>query len=317
MPLPTDEKRLALAKDVIQAFDDLNGVHPGFRPAHAKGILVAGTFTPTPEAAQLSAAPHFQAETPVFVRFSNFAGIPTVADNKPDQASPRGCGIRFQLGEHKHTDIVAHSADGFPARTAEEFAQFLESGRSQRSERSASHAHRQQFLGSHPKALAFVVMPKPIPTSFAHESFFSVSAFKFINATGKEQFVRYRIVPEAGNDYLSEADLAAKGANFLMEELAARLATGPAKMQVWVQLAEAGDITDNAQEPWPADRKQVQLGTISLTRVVPQDDRDGSRIIFDPIPRVTGIEPSADPLLEPRADVYVMTGKRRREAKGV
>jgi catalase len=102
-----------------------------------------------------------------------------------------------------------------------------------------------------------------------------------------------------------------------MEELAARLGTGPVKMQMWVQLAEAGDTTDNAQEPWPADRKQVLLGTISLTKVVPADDREGARIIFDPIPRVTGIEPSADPLLEPRADVYVMTGKRRREAKGV
>jgi catalase len=73
---------------------------------------------------------------------------------------------------------------------------------------------------------------------------------------------------------------------------------------------------DNAQEQWPADRKQVLLGTISLTRVVPEDDRDGKRIIFDPIPRIAGIEPSADPLLEPRADVYVMTGKRRREALG-
>jgi len=316
MPLPTDEKRLALAKEVIQAFDDLHGVFPGHRPAHAKGILVAGIFNPTADASQLSEAPHFQAQTPVFVRFSNFAGIPTAADNKPDEASPRGCAIRFQLGEHKHTDIVAHSVDAFPARTAEEFAEFLRAAAA-----SGPNAPKptpiEQFLGSHPKALAFVVMPKPIPTSFARESFFSVSAFKFVNAAGKEQFVRYRILPEAGNDYLSEGDLAAKSANFLMEELAARLAAGPVNMQVWVQLAEEGDITDNAQEPWPADRKQVLLGTISLTRVVPQDDRDGSRIIFDPIPRITGIEPSADPLLEPRADVYVMSGKRRREQAGL
>ena len=38
MPLPTDEKRLALAKEVIAGFDKVNGHHPGFRPAHAKGI---------------------------------------------------------------------------------------------------------------------------------------------------------------------------------------------------------------------------------------------------------------------------------------
>jgi len=37
-------------------------------------------------------------------------------------------------------------------------------------------------------------------------------------------------------------------------------------------------------------------------------------IIFDPIPRVDGIEASADPLFEPRANIYLMTGRRRRAA---
>jgi catalase len=316
MPLPTDEKRLALAKDVIQAFDDLHGVFPGHRPAHAKGILTAGNFTPTADASMLSAAPHFQSPTPVFVRFSNFAGVPQAADNKPDEASPRGCAVRFQLGPHKHTDIVAHSTDGFPARTAEEFLEFLKAVRA--SGPGVPHPTPiEQFLGAHPRALAFVQTPKPIPSSFAHESYFSVSAFKFINAAGSEQFVRYRILPEAGNDYLSEEAAAAKSANFLMEELAGRIASKPANLQLWAQLAEKGDITDNAQEPWPADRKLVLLGVISLTSVVDKDDTEGLRIIFDPIPRVVGIEPSADPLLQPRADVYVMSGKRRRAHHGL
>ncbi|MEP6671507.1 MAG: catalase family peroxidase [Chthoniobacter sp.] len=312
MPLPTDGKRLALAKEVIQAFDDLHGVFPGHRPAHAKGILMAGSFTPTPEAAQLSVAPHFQATTPVFLRFSNFAGVPTAADNNPNESSPRGCGLRFQLGDHVHTDIVAHSTDGFPARTAQEFVEFLHALRA--SGPDVPHPSPiEQFLGSHPKALAFVQTPKPIPTSFARESFFSVSAYEFINAAGARQFVRYRILPDAGNEYLSAEAAAAQGPNFLMEELVKRVASGPAKMQLWVQLAAVGDVVDNAQESWPADRPQVLLGVISLTQRVPDDDAEGRRIIFDPIPRVAGIEPSSDPLLEPRADVYVMAGKRRRE----
>lgn len=316
MPLPADPKRLALAKEVVQAFDDLHGVFPGHRPAHAKGILTAGTFTPTADAARLSIAPHFQAATPVFVRFSNFAGVPMAADNKPDEASPRGCAVRFQLGAHKHTDIVAHSTDGFPVRTAEEFVQFLTAVRT--SGPNVPHPTPiEQFLGAHPKALAFIQTPKPIPTSFGRESYFSVSAFKFLDAAGAAQFVRYRIVPEAGNDYLSAEAAAAQSANFLMEELAARLARGPVNFELQVQLAAPGDITDNAQEPWPADRPLVKLGVIALTSVVDKDDTEGIRIIFDPIPRVPGIEPSADPLLEPRADVYVLSGKRRREQLGV
>jgi catalase len=64
-----------------------------------------------------------------------------------------------------------------------------------------------------------------------------------------------------------------------------------------------------------AVQKLVQPGKIACRlparRVVDKNDNEGLLIIFDPIPRVTGIEPSANPLFEPRADVYVMSGKRR------
>src|SRR5262245_60473298 len=126
MPLPTDARILSTAKEAVAAFDDLNGVHPGFRPAHAKGVILSGVFRPSPEASSLTRAPHATREsTPVTVRCSNFAGIPEIPDNHPQGASPRGCAIRFQLAEHVHTDIVAHSTDGFPVRTGEEFVEFL------------------------------------------------------------------------------------------------------------------------------------------------------------------------------------------------
>ena len=57
MPLPTDEKILALSNAILQKFEALFGAHPGFRPAHAKGIMLNGSFTPTAEAAKLSRAP--------------------------------------------------------------------------------------------------------------------------------------------------------------------------------------------------------------------------------------------------------------------
>jgi catalase len=315
MPLPTDAKQLALANEIIQTLDDLNsGVHPGHRPAHAKGRLLAGSFTPTPEAAALSRAPHFHApSTPVVVRFSDFAGVPAVPDNDPNSSSPHGCAIRFQLGKHLHTDIVAHSADGFPVRTAAEFVQFLQAAHA--SGPDVPHPTPvEKFLGSHPKALAFVQMPKPIPTSFARESYFSVTAHKFIDEQATIWQVRYRILPDAGNEYLDAEGAAAKGPNFLMEELADRLAIGPIKMNLWVQIAADGDVVDDATEHWPADRPQVLLGTVALTGLVPENDPEARRIIFDPIPRVEGIEPSADPLLDPRADAYLVSGRRRRAA---
>ena len=51
MPLPNDEKLLALVNDLLQQFDQIFGLNPGLRPAHAKGTMLKGTFHPTPAAA--------------------------------------------------------------------------------------------------------------------------------------------------------------------------------------------------------------------------------------------------------------------------
>jgi catalase len=315
MPLSTDEKLLQLSRDVIDAFDKADGgVHPGFRPAHAKGVMLTGEFKPSAEAASLTRAPHIQrSSTPIQIRFSDFAGVPNVADNDGQNASPRGCAIRFNLAEHSHTDIVAHSVDAFPASTAEGFLEFLNALIA--TDFAGPHPNAiEQFLGSHPAALAFVQAPKPIPTSFARESFFSVSAFKFTNAQGVSRFGRYRILPVAGNEYLDDAGAAAKSSNFLMDEIQARVGKEPVKFRIVVQLGEEGDVTDDATVRWPESRKLLTLGEIALTGVLENNDGEQQQIIFDPIPRVDGIEASADPLFEPRANVYLMSGRRRRGA---
>jgi catalase len=183
MPLTTDERLLALSREVIETFDKANGgIHPGFRPAHAKGVLLTGMSTPSSEAGSLTRAPHLHKDsTPVTVRFSDFAGIPSVSDNDPQGAGPRGIAVRFHLSEHVHTDIIGHSVDSFPARTAEGLLEFLNALIA--TDPAGPHPNAiEQFLGVHPAAMTFVQIPKPIPTSFARESFFAVSAFKFTNA---------------------------------------------------------------------------------------------------------------------------------------
>lgn len=314
MPLSQDETQVALAKDVVQGFDNVFGVHPGYRPAHAKGAYFTGTFTPSPEAAELTAAVHAnQPSTPVIVRFSDATGLPNVPDNDSGTASPRGCAIRFQLGEHKHTDIVSHSHDGFPARTGEEFLEFLRAIAATNPSQPHPNAV-EQFVGSHPAALAFVSAPKPIPTSFAHEGFFSVTAFKFINAKGEAHFGRYRVVPVAGREYLDDQAAAGKGPNFLFEEITERVAKEPVKFNIVVQIAEADDTVDDATVRWPDERRLVNFGQVVVTAKAAEDDPEMQRVIFDPIPRLEGIESSGDPLLETRANVYLLAGRRRREA---
>jgi catalase len=97
MPLPSDEKIVQLADDLLTQMDAIFGLHPGFRPAHAKGIMLSGTFTPARDAASLTRAPHITREsTPVTVRFSDGTGLPLISDSDPN-ANPRGFAIRFEM----------------------------------------------------------------------------------------------------------------------------------------------------------------------------------------------------------------------------
>src|SRR4051812_28467295 len=130
MTTGTDAKSAGTAgtldSQLLEALDALSGVHPGFRPAHAKGAFCSGTFVPSPEAASLTRAPHAnRPSVPVVVRFSDSTGLPEVPDNDPQRSGRRGMAVRFSLADHVRTDIIAPSHDGFPVRTGEEFVTFL------------------------------------------------------------------------------------------------------------------------------------------------------------------------------------------------
>ena len=314
MPLPNDERVVALANDLLAQFHKIFGPHPGFRPAHAKGLMLQGTFRPAPGAASLTKAPHIAHEsTPVTVRFSNSTGLPQIPDSAPE-ANPRGLAIRFNLSEHVHTDIIAHSTDGFPTRDGYEFLEFLRAAAASGPE-VPSPKPIEKFLGAHPAAVRFVQTPKPFPSSLARDTYFAVVAFRFTNAQGESRYGRYRIVPEAGNDYLDADKASSLRTDYHYEELEHRVKQSPIRFKILVQIAAPGDVTDDATVHWPEDRQLIELGTIELTSVLPDSLVQQKQIIFDPIPRVDGIEPSADPLLELRAAIYLLSGRERRVAK--
>lgn len=314
MPLPQDERIVALANDLLATFHKIFGQHPGFRPAHAKGLMLQGTFKPAVGAKSLTKAPHITREsTPVTVRFSNSTGLPDIPDGVGD-ANPRGLAIRFDLAEHVHTDIVSHSTDGFPTHDGYEFLEFLNAAIASGPD-VPSPKPIEKFLASHHAALRFVQTPKPFPSSLARDTYFAVTSFKFTDAQGESKFGRYRIVPEAGNDYLSERAVANLRPDHHYEELVERVKRGPIGFKIQVQVAAPGDVTDDATVHWPDDRHLIDFGAFELTSVLEDSLAQQKHIIFDPIPRVEGIEPSADPLLELRAAIYLLSGRERRAAK--
>ncbi|KAF3066572.1 Catalase-related peroxidase [Daldinia childiae] len=308
MPLPSDENVVQTSSAIVSTLHSIFGPHAGFRPAHAKGVLLKGTFTPTAEAKTLSKAPHFNnPSTPIIARFSSSTGIPELPDTDPN-GNPRGFAIRFLLAEtprRVHTDIITHSVDGFPGSNGQDALEFFT---------AVKDGSIGEYLASHPKALAFIQAPKPTPASFGKEKYFGVNAFKFVAADGTETFIRYRIVPSAGEAYLDEAALKDKTPSFLYDGVPELLKSGPIVFKLTAQVAESGDITDDNTAKWPEERRVVELGTIELQSVVDDQAAQQKRIIFDPIPRVEGVEASADPLLEVRAGIYLISGRERREA---
>jgi catalase len=320
MPLPKNEQVVETSKGLVSTLKGLFGTPPGFRPAHAKGTLLSGIFKPSPEAAQLSSAKHFNdVSTPVSARFSDSTGIPQIPDTDSN-ANPRGFAVRFHLGndaqgKHVHTDIVSHSTPFFPARTGEETLEFFQAVAA--SGPDAAHPTPvEQFLGSHPAALAFVQAPKPFPLSFATEQYFGLNTIILISADGKETYVRYRWVPAQGVHSLDDAALEEKGSEYLFDDINDRVgsAAQPVAFKLLAQVAQAGDITDDVTIHWPEDREVVELGQLVLEKVDEDNASEQKRIIFDPVPRVQGLAPSKDPLLDVRAGVYLISGRERRAA---
>ena len=111
--------------------------------------------------------------------------------------------------------------------------------------------------------------------------------------------------------------LAAKEPTYLFDELGERLRSQAVEFKLVAQIAGEGDVTDNATVVWPEGRELVELGTLRVEKTLGEEESRALQksIIFDPIPRVEGVEASDDPLLEVRASVYLISGRQRRAAE--
>jgi catalase len=296
-----------LSTQIVDLANKVDGVHPGFRAFHAKGVVVEGSFKASAEAAQLSSATLFNGRTiPVTARFSDGSGMPMVPDGSPGM--PRGIAIKYHLPGGTDTDMVTNSFKFFPVGTGEDFRDLL-----QAIVASPANAPKptklDQFFASHPNAPK-AIGSLPIPDSFADEEYHGIDAFIFVNKNGKRQAVRYLVVPEK-LVHITPAEAAKQSPNFLFDDLAKRIAQKPLVFHVKVQLAEPGDQTKDASQPWPDNRKVVDLGALTLTKVVPNSPEAEKKLLFMPTNLTAGIELSDDPLPSVRAGAYGVSYARR------
>jgi catalase len=309
-PLRPDKKPGAL-KSSPQ--DLVNALHTAFgdnhsRAVHAKGMILAGEFTPDPAAAALTRAPHLQKmRSQVTVRFSDFTGIPTIPDNHP-AANPRGLAVKFTLPDGTATDIVGHSFDGFPTQNSDQFRELLlaigASGPG-----AVEPTALTRFLEGHPVAKTFLTTQK-LPASYASVGYFGVNAFKFTNDSGASHFIRYQFLPVGGERVLSKAEFEKAGAEYLQTEIRERIAKRPIRFLLVAQIAEASDKIGDPSIAWPATRKKVPLGMIEIRSLASNTPEEDKALSFSPNRIPDGIE-TADPMLDFRAKAYPISVRGR------
>jgi catalase len=292
---------------IVDLANKVDGVHPGFRAFHAKGIVVEGSFKASAAAARLSRASLFNGRTiPVTARFSDGSGMPTVPDGSP--AMPRGIAIKYHLPGGVDTDMVTNSFKFFPVGTGEDFRDMLQAIVAS-PPTAPKPTKLDQFFAAHPNAPK-AIGSLPIPDSFADEEYHGIDAFIFVNKSGQRQAVRYLIVPEK-LVHITPEEAAKQPPNFLVDDLTKRIAKKPLVFHVKAQLAEPGDQTKDASQPWPDDRKVVDLGVLTLKRVVPNSLEAQKKLLFLPTNLVPGIELSDDPLPSVRSAAYGVSFAKR------
>src|SRR5499425_2035240 len=104
-------------------FEEVYGVHPGFRRNHAKGVCVWGFFESNGNGVRLSKAAVFRpGRVPVLGRFSLGGGQPYA----PDKADAvRGLGLQFSLPDGELWRTAMIHLPVFPFRTPEAFYEQL------------------------------------------------------------------------------------------------------------------------------------------------------------------------------------------------
>jgi catalase len=292
------------------AFEEVNGVHPGFRRNHAKGVGVSGFFESNGQGVRLSKASVFRpGQVPVVGRFSLGGGNPHVAD-KPDIV--RGLGLQFSLADGELWRTAMINFPVFPVRTPEAFYEQLLASKPDAQTHKPDPARMKAFLASHPETVQAltIINGQPKSSGFDNSTFHGLNAFRFSNAAGDTIPVRWLLTPLQPFQAASAAS-APKDTNYLFEALIAQIHGQRLRWHLIVIIGQAGDPTNDATLAWPAEREQVNVGTLTLERVESEATSAATDINFDPLVLPAGMAPSDDPLLSARSAVYAQSFTRR------
>ncbi|MCP3725356.1 catalase family peroxidase [Paraburkholderia sp. CNPSo 3272] len=297
------------APHIINTFESNYGIHTGYRRNHAKGLCVEGWFESNGNGAQVSRAAVFApGRTPVIGRFA----IPGSNPGAPDASTPvRSMALLFQLQDGEQWRTGMNSVPIFVVRTPKQFYSQLVASKPDPATGKPDPAKLDAFFQANPETLPFRQWLKAHPpsSSFANTAFYSVNAFIATDAAGNQHAVRWQTVPEVA--YAPQTAAEKANPNLLADDFSTRFAGGPLRWHLVLAVAAPGDPTNDATLSWPADRQQIDAGTLVLQRAEPQANGMCRDVNYDPTILPNGLKPSDDPLLAARSAAYAVSFNRR------
>ncbi len=304
---------------MMQAFQELDGAHPGFRRNHAKGMCVSGWFDSSGAAASLSKAAVLKAgeRSAVIGRFALAGGMPFQAD-APGQV--RSMALRFlPAGGGGEWRTAINNIPVFPVNTAQGFYEQLLAARPDPSTGKPDPAAMKAFLVHHPETVraGALINARVVSSGFADSTFNSLDTFRFVNAAGVSTPVRWAMEPLRPVVTEAAAQAARTDKNYLFDDLIAQIRQQPLKWRLMITVGRPDDPTNDATRPWPVARQRIDAGTLTLDAVSSEDGSGGAClwISYDPMVLPAGIEASDDPILSARSAAYARSLTLRAEEK--
>jgi len=291
---------------IINTFERVNGVHPGFRRNHAKGVCVTGYFESNGQAQSLSKASIFlPGRVPIVGRFALSGGQPYASDTPQ---TVRSLAILFKLPDGEEWRTAMINIPVFTVNTPQAFNDFLVASAPDPATGKDNPTALNAFLANHPETAAAlqVIRSHPFSSGFADSPYYALNAFRFLNAKGESTPVRWWMAPDQTLQTATSADK-----NYLFDALIAQVHAKPLHWRLILTVGQPGDPTADATLPWPPDRKQIDAGILTIDSIESEDISPTRDINFDPLVLPDGIAPSDDPLLSARSAAYSRSFTRR------
>jgi catalase len=310
-PIANDQKNEAIAEAVVDALEGAYGVHRGQRRNHTKGVGALGSFVGLPDGQVYSRSLLFSGQRiQVVARFSLAGGDPDASDT---EKSPRGMALEFRLPDGSlHHMTMIHTPMFFAAFPSTFLDKFVALTPDPATGKPDPNKFR-KFEAEHPDNAGqakFLEVNNP-PPSYANCAFYGIHTFKFIDRQNKITLVRFRFVPLDGEKQLTDAELKTVPRDFLEQALIDRVRRGPALWDMLVTIGEPGDPEDDPTLLWPKDRKELKVGTLTISSAMPQKDAGSYKINYDPVVMADGIAATNDPVLLFRSPSYALSFTRR------